>query len=424
MASQTEHRRSPRGQEGGGMTDVMKGIRVLEVAEHTFVPAASAVLADWGADVIKIEHAVRGDAMRGLGRTGVMDLSRGVHVLNEHSNRGKRSLGLDLGNSEGLAVLYALARRSDVFLTNKLPGTLARLKIDVADIRAQNPKIIYVRGTSFGVRGPDRDRGGYDMTSFWCRAGSAASVSPADLPGVLPQPGPAWGDSMGGMTIAGGIAAALFKRERTGEPSVVDVSLLSVGAWAMSAGIALSLQRKRPWGTPMPGGTGSFNPLVGIYATSDGRYLCLVMLQAAQYWADFCAHIDRPELVTDPLFEDADKLAAHASEAVAILREVFAKRTLAQWSERFQTLRGQWAPVQNTLEVAEDPQVRANGYMVKTTTKEGTPFELVATPVQFDEVPTPTRRAPEFNEHGLEVLAELGLEKERILELKALGAVA
>ena len=135
--------------------DVMQGIRILEVAEHTFVPAASAVLADWGADVVKIEHAVRGDAMRGLGRTGVVDLSQGVHVLNEHSNRGKRSLGLDISNPDGLDVLYRIARRSDVFLTNKLPGTLARLKIDVADIRAHNPRIIYVRGTSFGPRGPE-----------------------------------------------------------------------------------------------------------------------------------------------------------------------------------------------------------------------------------------------------------------------------
>ena len=158
------------------MTDVMKGIRVLEVAEHTFVPAASAVLADWGADVIKIEHAVRGDAMRGLGRTGVMDLSKGVHVLNEHSNRGKRSLGLDLSHPEGLEVLYALAKTSDVFLTNKLPGTLARLRIDVPDIRAQNPKIVYARGTSFGPKGAEKDRGGYDMTGFWCRGGSASAV--------------------------------------------------------------------------------------------------------------------------------------------------------------------------------------------------------------------------------------------------------
>jgi crotonobetainyl-CoA:carnitine CoA-transferase CaiB-like acyl-CoA transferase len=406
------------------MADVMKGIRVLEVAEHAFVPTASAVLADWGADVIKIEHAVRGDAMRGLGRTGVMDLSRGVHVLNEHSNRGKRSLGLDLGNPQGLEVLHTLARRSDVFLTNKLPGTLARLRIGVEDIRAQNPDIIYVRGTSFGVRGPDRDRGGYDMTSFWCRAGSAASVSPADLPGVLPQPGPAYGDSMGGMTIAGGISAALLKRERTGEPSVVDVSLLSTGAWAMSAGIALSLQMKRPWSTPMPGGTGSFNPLVGLYETSDGRYVCLVMLQAARYWQDFCHHLGRPELASDTRFDGVEQLAANASEAVTILQEVFRTRTLAEWCERFQTLEGQWAPVQNTLEVTQDEQVRANGYVARTSTKEGTEFELVASPVQFDEAPTSTRRAPEFNEHGDEILQELGFEMDRILELKAAGAVA
>ena len=162
-------------------------VRVLEVAEHTFVPAASAVLADWGADVIKIEHAERGDAMRGLGRTGVMDLSKGVHVLNEHSNRGKRSIGIDLTRREGLEILYKLVETSDVFLTNKLPGVLAKLEIDVEHIRARNPNIIYVRGTAFGPKGPDRDRGGYDMTSFWCRGGSAASA-PAMPPAIVMPP--------------------------------------------------------------------------------------------------------------------------------------------------------------------------------------------------------------------------------------------
>ena len=133
------------------MSAVMKGIRILEVAEHTFVPAASAVLSDWGADVIKVEHAERGDAMRGLARTGVIDLSQGVHVLNEHSNRGKRSIGIDLAKPEGRDTLYALAKTSDVFLTNKLPHILDKLQIDVASLRAQNPKIIYVRGTAFGI---------------------------------------------------------------------------------------------------------------------------------------------------------------------------------------------------------------------------------------------------------------------------------
>ena len=145
------------------MTAVMSGIRILEVAEHTFVPAASAVLADWGADVVKVEHVERGDAMRGLASTGVVNLSGVVHVLLEHSNRGKRSIGLDLGTDEGRAILYRLAAVSDVFLTNKGPRVRQSLRIDVDDIRAHNPDIVYVRGSGWGARGPDADRGGYDI---------------------------------------------------------------------------------------------------------------------------------------------------------------------------------------------------------------------------------------------------------------------
>jgi len=404
------------------MNDVMKGIRILEVAEHTFVPAASAVLADWGADVIKVEHAERGDAMRGLGRTGVMDLSQGVHVLNEHSNRGKRSIGIDLARPEGLEVLYALVKTSDVFLTNKLPAVLARLKIDVADLREQNPRIIYVRGTAFGPKGPDRDRGGYDMTAFWCRAASAASATPPGMPFIVPQPGPAYGDSMGGMTIAGGIAGALLKRERSGEPSVVDVSLLGLGAWAMGAATALSLQTGKPWSLPMGAG-GPGNPLVSIYKTSDDRWISLVMLQGFKYWPDFCEHLGQPELASDPRFDSAEKLGENAGAAREILALAIGKATLAEWTERFATLAGQWAPVQNTLELAADPQVRANGYIATTATRDGTEFELAASPVQFDDRPTATARAPEFNEHGDEILEELGLDMERILALKAAGAV-
>jgi crotonobetainyl-CoA:carnitine CoA-transferase CaiB-like acyl-CoA transferase len=405
------------------VSDVMRGIRILEVAEHTFVPAASAILSDWGADVIKVEHPERGDAMRGLGSTGTVSLGGDVHVLNEHSNRGKRSIGIDLAKPEGREVLYRIVASSDVFLTNKLPVVLTRLKIDVDDLRAHNPKLIYVRGTAFGPRGPDSDRGGYDMTAFWCRAGNAASVTPREIEGVLAQPGPAWGDSVGGMTIAGGIAAALLKRERTGEPSVVDVSLLAAGGWALSAAIALSLQTGRPWAGALPSKMRIPNPLVGLHRTADDRYISLVMLQAAPYWADFCEHIDRPELIDDPRFDSPEKLAKHAGEASAIIAEAIAEHPLAHWSEKLRTLKGQWAPVQNSLEFPEDPQVVANGYMARTATREGVEFDLVSTPVQFDEQPNPTRRAPEFNEHSDEILAEFGYDQGRILKLRIQGAV-
>jgi crotonobetainyl-CoA:carnitine CoA-transferase CaiB-like acyl-CoA transferase len=148
------------------------------------------------------------------------------------------------------------------------------------------------------------------------------------------------------------------------------------------------------------------------------------MLQAAPYWADFCEHIDRPDLIEDPRFDSPEKLAANAGEASEIIAEVIGKHPLAYWSEKLHTLKGQWAPVQNSLEFARDPQVAANGYMVRTATREGVEFDLVSTPVQFDEDPGATRRAPEFNEHGDEILGEVGYDAEGILELRILGAVA
>src|SRR3954465_6293055 len=162
------------------MTAVMQGLPILEVAEHTFVPAASALLADWGAEVVKIEHVERGDAMRGLAQSGVVSLGGGVHVLLEHSNRAKQSLGLDLATEDGLDILYRLAATCDVFLTNKLPSVRTKLKIDVQDIRAHNPNIIYVRGTGQGDRGPDADSGSYDQLSYWLRTGIAMGVKQYD----------------------------------------------------------------------------------------------------------------------------------------------------------------------------------------------------------------------------------------------------
>jgi len=193
------------------MTTVMQGVRILEVAEHTFVPAASALLSDWGAEVIKIEPVERGDAMRGLASTGVVPVSGDVHALLEHSNRGKRSLALDLSSPEGLDILYQLAATADVFLTNKLPGVRKKLKIDVDDIRAHNPRIIYVRGTGQGERGPDADKGSYDSLAFWCRAGVALGVKRPEAEDVPVPPAPGFGDSntrlMRALIVTGALAA-------------------------------------------------------------------------------------------------------------------------------------------------------------------------------------------------------------------------
>lgn len=405
------------------MTAVMEGVRILEVAEHTFVPAASALLADWGADVIKIEHVERGDAMRGLASTGVADLPADVHALLEHSNRGKRSLGLDLTTEEGLDILYRLAATSDVFLTNKLPSVREKLHIDMERIREHNPQIIYVRGTGQGERGPDADKGSYDHLAFWCRSGTAVGVMRPEYGHVPVPPGPGFGDSIGAMTIAGGIMGALFHRERTGEATTVDVSLLASGMWAMGQSIALSLLLDRPW-TPPPLNSVRANPLSGNYETKDRRWIALTCLQAGKYWPHMCAAIDRPDLATDPRFSDHASLLSNSADAAAILRQAFAEHTLAEWREKLASFIGQWAVVQDTLEAVADPQSVANGYVQDCRTAAGVPFRLVSAPVQFDGEAAVPHRAPEFNEHGDSILADLGLDWDTVVDLKVRGVVA
>lgn len=397
----------------------LEGVRVLEVAMYGFVPSAGAVLAEWGAEVIKVEHAVTGDPQRGLRQTGMLRVEGDPNPNIEHANRGKRSIGLDVSTPEGREVLLELAKRADVFLTSFLPGHRKKFAMDVDDIRAVNPKIVYARGSALGPRGIESEKGGYDMTAFWCRAGTAATITPPGIEGMIAPPGPAYGDTISGTNLAGGIAAALFKRERTGEPSVVDVSLLGSGLWAMGHTVALTSHLGERLVQQPPGVHGSpINPLVGVYATADERYISFVMMQPTKFWADVCRHMELDDYIDDPRFATAQSFAEHTPAAVEILREAMSKRTLPEWSERFATLAGPWAPVQDTLQAAQDAQIRANEYIVQAGE-----LELVANPVQFDVAAPAAGPAPGFAEQTDEILEELGLDWDRIIELKTAGAV-
>ena len=397
----------------------MEGIRILEVAMYGFVPSAGAVLAEWGADVIKVEHAVTGDPQRGLRQTGMLRVDGDPNPNIEHANRGKRAIGLDMSVPGGREVLLELARRADVFLTSFLPGHRKKFGIDVDDIRAVNPKIVYARGSALGPRGLEAEKGGYDMTAFWCRAGTAATITPPGLDGMIGPPGPAYGDTISGTNLAGGIAAALLKRERTGEPSVVDVSLLGSGLWAMGHTIALTSHLQELLVQQPPGVQGSpFNPLVAVYRTKDDRYISFVMLQPTKFWADVCRHLGLEDLIEDPRFATVESIAEHTADAVELISAVIATRTLPEWSERFATLAGPWAPVQDTLQAAQDAQVRANEYIVQAGE-----LELVANPVQFDVAAPSTGPAPGFAEQTDDILAEIGLDWDHIIELKTAGAV-
>jgi crotonobetainyl-CoA:carnitine CoA-transferase CaiB-like acyl-CoA transferase len=394
----------------------MEGIRVVEVAAWTFVPAAGGVLAEWGADVLKIEHPDGGDPQRGLISSGLVPGGAGgVNFFMEQPNHGKRSVAINLQHPDGRAALLKLCETADVFLTNWLPGPLSRAHLEVADIRAANPNIIYERGHGQGVRGPDADKGGYDSSSYFARSGVMQSLAYGDDPYGPTQP-PAFGDLPGGQTVAGAVAAALFKRERTGETSVVDVSLLAFGMWVNAPDIVQS----KLFGKPVPKMTRNAlpNPVVNRYLTRDGRLVQLMMLQGVRFWPELITAVGHPELATDERFTSPEALFANREEATRLLDEVFATRTLAEWKEALDGIKGVWAPVQQGLDLYDDPQVLANGYLADVELANGTPFQLVANPVQFDEEPNRTTRAPDLGEHTDDVLRAAGYDDDAIIQLK------
>jgi crotonobetainyl-CoA:carnitine CoA-transferase CaiB-like acyl-CoA transferase len=407
----------------------MEGVRVLEIAQFTFVPMAGGVLADWGADVIKIEHPVRGDAQRGIQMLQRLAVNPQRSSLMQHPNRGKRSVGIDISKPEGQALIYELAKQCDVFLTNYLPQQRQKLKIDVEHIRAANPNIIYVRGSAFGDKGPEREKGGFDSTAFWARGGSAKLVAPKELGSPLLQPGPAYGDTIGGMNIAGGIAAALFHRERTGNPTEVDVSLLSSGIWATACSIDVAMELGTdPFEAAMPGQVMvSTNPLIGMFETEDGGHISLSVLTPGPYIADTFEHLGIAEHASDPRFSTDIELMKEENTQAAqqLIIAAFKTKPFAYWVERLKTMRGQWAAYQSVYDVASDEQVLANDFIFEVDSADGgAPIRLVANPVQFDHAKVETTRAPEASEHTELVLMELGVDWDRIEELKTIGAVA
>jgi len=405
---------------------VMEGVRVLEVAQFTFVPAAGAILADWGADVIKIEHPVRGDTQRGFLNLGGVQLDPLRHTLIEHPNRGKRSVGIDVSTPEGQELLYELAKQCDVFLTNYLPQVRKKNKFDVEHIRAANPNIIYARGSALGDKGPEREVGGFDGSVFWSRSGIAHTMTPEALDGPLSQAIPAFGDSVGGMFIAGGISAALYHREKTGEALEIDVSLLSTASWAcgailsqfMETGVVNRNQMPKSGGNPV-------NPFIGYYRTSDDRTINLCTLSPTGLIRSLFEHVGVPEAADDPRFADAQSLFQNADACSAILVEAFAKQSFDYWRDHLKTFKGQWAPVQSIADILTDEQTIANDTVFEVEAGDGgKPLKLVRGPVQFNGEAQIGMRAPQASEHTELVLMEMGLEWDRIEELKAKGAIA
>jgi crotonobetainyl-CoA:carnitine CoA-transferase CaiB-like acyl-CoA transferase len=400
--------------------DLLEGVKVVELSMYAFAPSAAAVLADWGADVVKVVPPTVADPMMGTPVARLPERDVGVQFMWEIMNRGKRCIGLDVSHDDGRQVLHDLVAGADVFVTNLLPDARRRFGTEPDDLFAVNERLIYARATGHGDQGDERDRGGYDITDFWARTGVGHAASQVSSE-FVPLLGPAFGDLTSGAFLAGGIAAALFRRERTGRGAVVDVSLLSAGMWVLSPGVVASrlydidtIPRFRHAEAP--------NPLVAVYTTSDRREIYLSGIQTEGHFENFCDVVGRRDLLDDPRFATGAARLAHAAECVDVLDGIFGGRTLAEWLERLPALTTPWMVVQTAAEASRDPQVVANGMVVDVDGARGT-FPLVASPAQFDGAPPQLTRAPDHGQHTEEVLVELGRSWDEIAQLKERGAV-
>ena len=397
----------------------LKGVRVVEMGVFVAGPAATAVLADWGAEVIKIENPAGGDPIRALMAMGIVPFEPAINPALELDNRNKRSVTIDVQNPAGKELARKLIASADVFLSNLRPAALRRAGLSWDDLRSLNPRLVYAGLSGYGTRGPDKDRAAFDYAAWWARSGAMASLAMPD--GPPPSQRPAMGDHQAGLALAGAVAAALFHREKTGEGQELHLSLYQMGLWMMASDLQACLVTGMghvPTGRLVP------NPLWNHYRAGDDRWFHLVMIQADRYWGRFCAAIGRPELETEERFCSIVSRAQNAAALIGMLDEVFATRPRSEWAEIFDRHDLIWAPVQTVREVVDDPQAAALEAFAKLPHRSGQEIRVVKTPVEFGATPAEVRHgAPELGEHTEEVLLEMGYGWEEIASLREKGAL-
>jgi len=436
------------------MAAALEGIRVVDVSQVAAVPMCARHLADFGADVVHIEHPARGDSWRvfqsGQGR-GNSGPESEINYNWENFNRNKRSVSVDISTREGQALLYRMAEWADVFLTNLRMFERERYRLGYQDIRKVNPRIIYGSLTGYGQKGPDRDASAYDTTAYWTRAGFPHRLRAHGI--ANPGYTAAMGDNVAALGLAFGVMMALYVRGRTGVGQEVDTSLFHAGIYQLSFDIAGTLVTGKDfddWRTQRYADDQErmvrreklvaeaqealdrlsdfyreniVNPLSGVYRTRDNRTLTFVILQPDLWWSRFCKAIEREDLENDPRFSTFEARAEHAAELYHIFRDAFLSKTLEEWRPRLQGM--PYSLQQNYKEVIADPQARANDMFAEIDHPVYGRMEVVASPVKCSETPATIRMpAPEFSQHTEEFLLELGYAWEDIAGFKEKGTIA
>ncbi len=377
----------------------LAGLRVVELGVWVAAPATAALLADWGADVIKVEPPT-GDPMRGVfGSLGIGDdMPNPAFALD---NRGKRSVVLDLREPEARERLEELLAGADVFISNLRPDALDKLGLEPEATVARHPHLVYCSVSGYGLRGDDRNRPTYDIGAFWARSGLASQMADGEGNPLNARGG--IGDHITGLAALSGVLAAVLEQRHTGRGRVVEVSLLRTGAYVLGWDLGIQMALGRVAGSEPRHRNQA--PLMNPYRAADGRWFFFTGLEAARHIPAVCRALGRPDLLDDPRFADAGAIRRHRSEVIAVLDELIAARPLAEWAERFEAEGVWWAPAQTPAEVVADPQLAANDGFVDV---DGGALRSVNGPVTFSGLAAPAAlQVPGLGEHTDEVLAEL-----------------
>ncbi|WP_302779960.1 CaiB/BaiF CoA transferase family protein [Intestinimonas butyriciproducens] len=397
----------------------LDGVKVIDLTYFVAGPGAARILADWGADVIKVEPSF-GDPGRGTGATMSCPTVKDCNPFYTAYNANKRGLSLNLKSDEGKAVLYKLLESADVFVSSYRTGALKRLGLDYDSLSKKFPHLIWAQINGFGDFGPAKDNAGFDTVAFWARSGAMIDITEKDTSPVNPLIG--FGDATTSCSLSGGICAALYQKAKTGKGCKVMVSLFAQAIWSESAGmVSTQYGDEYPKTRLNPG-----SPVMDTFKSADDKWFYMSILEPDRYNDALMKELGRNDLVGDPRYCTAVAAKAHSSELVEILSAEFAKHTMDEIAAMFARADIAYDRVQHIKEVLDDPQALENMYIIPVENRDGTVTKQPMTPIRFatteparieDIAPTMERQAPLVGEHSAEILKEHGYTDEAIQKL-------
>ena len=397
----------------------LDGVKVIDLTYFVAGPGAARILADWGADVIKVEPSF-GDPGRGTGATMSCPTVKDCNPFYTAYNANKRGLSLNLKSDEGKAVLYKLLESADVFVSSYRTGALRRLGLDYDSLSKKFPHLIWAQINGFGDFGPAKDNAGFDTVAFWARSGAMIDITEKDTSPVNPLIG--FGDATTSCSLSGGICAALYQKAKTGKGCKVMVSLFAQAIWSESAGmVSTQYGDEYPKTRLNPG-----SPVMDTFKSADDKWFYMSILEPDRYNDALMKELGRNDLVGDPRYCTAAAAKAHSSELVEILSAEFAKHTMDEIAAMFARADIAYDRVPHIKEVLDDPQALENMYIIPVENRDGTVTKQPMTPIRFatteparieDIAPTMERQAPLVGEHSAEILKEHGYTDEAIQKL-------